>query len=300
MTKRVLVVGDICIDVASGRVPLDPASLADRQDVVAQGDITVRLGGTAPHFADALLRKTDASPRIVGAVGSDTAGKLAKVLLRERGCELSCIAEIHHATTRLIMVLNNLDGTRLMVESRADANDLVSEQLFLQAVAEEAEVDLFWLSGYCLEQSGSPRLAGVRGAAEWCRERLVPIVVDLVPHDFRGRVGPLDAVTDRIGGINGVVTELKTLVGLGLAAPDGQLHKRAKAGMHNLHRKAEVAIVQFRQSDSTYAQLFGRAGSSVQYREYSLDQDELRGLGDRMAVDALVELDMLSAVKAPG
>jgi hypothetical protein len=266
------------------------------QDQAVFTDYTVRASGTALLFAGMLMESTTCIPNVIASVGYDMFGTYLLAELEKRGISTARVHVTHQEGTALVFVARRDDHTRLMFQSKATASrvlnpDFVADQL---ATIDSAGIRLLWISGYCLTDRSAPRLAAVRVASEWARRWKVPIVVDLVPHDFQTQVGDHHSVESMIGPVDGLVGELHTVQRFALSPEPGftnwqSLEWYARA----LCEGRRFAMVQHRISTSEYGQVTASCSGDRFSLRLQLESTAMRGIGDRLAILGMKRLRLL-------
>jgi sugar/nucleoside kinase (ribokinase family) len=312
-SELVLVIGDLSLDVHT-TVPslslLDP--LANGDDVTIYAGTGLAVGGSAWQFARAILDGTQTEPVVLAAVGADPAGATVREALRQAGLRVDGVPEVAGATTGVSSLTYFEHRQRLMVFPSRHANHELSaaDAMEVLSTLPSDQVACAWLSGHALLDERSARRATTVAVCAWTRHHGVPLVLDLVPHDFAGAVGSLARVEDLIGPIDGLVGELGTLRGLGYPtvrhpAGDGGDGTGARtdpdrelmaAIATELSVQRRFAVVQHRAAQDIYVQILAHDGQ-VRTTEYHIAARGLRGLGDAMAVDGLIDVGVLAAAR---
>ncbi|MEU4512227.1 carbohydrate kinase family protein [Nonomuraea wenchangensis] len=283
---RVLVMGDLCLDsVVETWLPHTWERLAASGEHMVTLPIADRVGGTAYHFAVRAVR-FGLSPTVVGAVGQDTGGDAVAAQLAAAPFE-ALIQSVGSAPTARTIAVYDAGGARYMFASPVNANDALSAE-FVRTCGVES-MDLVWISGLCLRAPAAPRYAAVIAAAAMARERGIPVVLDVVPHDFHALFATFAEVSEVLGGLDGVVTEAHTARRM-----LGWEHRAERPLTQALSETAEallevtpLAVVRMR-NGSTYHQVaLTRSKHRTSYAYPVPTGSALLGYGDTLAAEAL-------------
>jgi hypothetical protein len=264
------------------------------ENYLVEEDIGADLGGSATNFARALLNTGEWRPLIVGAAPQ---GPLGNVLESE-ALHLAPASMIDRPNggdaDPVIVTLWDEAGTRLMVRPKSTANDQLSESFVkrqLHGLAQrKIAVAGCFISGYSLTQAESPRYRSLSAISAWCAARRVPVVVDLVPHNFLESVGPLDHVIELFGRDVSIVAELHTGLELLNWSESPDVDSTLRRATIELSKRSGAAVIQHRQSDTRYLQAIAR-GSEFDLAVHHLDGGPApRGFGDQMLASVLGSL----------
>jgi hypothetical protein len=195
--------------------------------------------------------------------------------------------------TCVVSVAYLKDGTRLMTRPLRHAGDELDPRAVAGFVCGQpsGRFDLVFISGYSLVRRNSPTALTARWLGGWARRHRIPILLDLVPHEFAESVGSVPRAVSRLGGqATGFVAELRTVRGLGLCddysdaeSIRGQMAQAAAS----LAGYGQFAVVQHQNGPETYAQAIFHQGRSM-FEQCRFVPGEREGLGDRMLAEALV------------
>ena len=178
MTSRVVVVGDVMLDVVVR--PL--TAVAPTSDTPSR--IRVGRGGSAASLAVSLARSGH-EVRFVGAAGRDGPAGIVRAALERGGVRVE-IEEVS-STTGTVVAMVAEDGQRAMLTDRG-ANSSLSEAFVLQSLA--SSFDHLHVSGYLLLDSSTRAVA--RAALDQARERGSTTSIDVCS------VAPLTALTPQV------------------------------------------------------------------------------------------------------
>jgi sugar/nucleoside kinase (ribokinase family) len=296
-----LVIGELCLDVhvAVPRRGDSVSPLMSGFDASMQADITVKPGGTALLFADALISSSDVLPLIVGVIGDDWAGELLARSLSARGFPAEGILRITDAHTDVVVTASFRGAARLMIWPRNKASTSIHASIWRLAsgLTNSYDICFAWISGYVLESNDTSRAEAMKRLCSDLRERGVPVAVDLVPHDFATRVGSLTDLEQRIGPIDVIVGEFVTLLDLGFGQRPATADS-VRSAMITCVRSAAFgrigAVVQHRISDGLYCQAIAIRGMGESTTDMPIPAEGPRGVGDHLAVRALKEFGLVS------
>ncbi|MGH3278334.1 MAG: hypothetical protein ACRDNW_04265 [Trebonia sp.] len=245
----------------------------------------------------------DVVPLILAVVGEDWAGDFLAGAVTARGWPADGITKAAGACTDIVATTSFDGRARLMaVPTEKVSRKFLPRDLQLTArLCMAYDVSLAWVVGYLLENYEASVAEAIRDHFRQLRELGIPKVLDLVPHDFLAKVGPLGEVEADVGPIDVVVGEYATLTDLGFGpAPPGPVGHDvggAMAGMLACARSAARgrlgAVVQHRITNDAYGQaVVGRhAGELTMLRP--VPESGPRGTGDALAVQALRALRLL-------
>jgi sugar/nucleoside kinase (ribokinase family) len=305
-----LVLGDLCLDVHA-RLDIPPDSigpLAAGSDVTALGDVYGLPGGTTWLFADALTAAYDTAalgdtsrgvvPVIMAVVGADWAGDFLGNAATDRGWPTDGIVRVVGMRTDIVATTGFAGRARLMVipTEKVSHKFLPWDIQRAEWICRAFDVCFAWVSGYLFESYGNSVIEAARAMFARLRANSVPIVLDLVPHDFLAKVGHLERLEADVGPLDVIVGEFTTLAALGFGQRP-QVGEDPRPNMLACARSAAAgrlgAVVQHRVSVETYAQAI--AGQSVAGLAMSkpVPATGPRGLGDALAVQALSALGLI-------
>jgi hypothetical protein len=298
-----IVLGELCLDVHAtlGLPPPSLAPLLAGTDVTARGDIAGLPGGTCWLFADALSAACDVVPLLTAVVGADWAGEFLASAATARGWPPDAIARAPGARTDIVATTSLNGSARLMAvpAQKTSRSFFAWDTPLVARLCSEFDVGFAWVSGYLFEGYDATVAEAARALFTSLRDRGIPIVLDLVPHDFHDRVGHLAKLEARIGPVDVVVGELSTLTGLGFWAPAGNVDDtvEAEAGMLACARSAargrRGAVVQHRVSHEAYAQAVAGQWVGELATRVPVPSAGPRGIGDALAVQALSSLGLI-------
>jgi sugar/nucleoside kinase (ribokinase family) len=293
MRNAALIVGELCLDVWA-QVGVEGQELAALPyvGIVADGTIDLMPGGTAWLFANALTSITEIVPLIAAAVGNDPAGNLLAAEFAEHDFCTAGLLRAADTPTDIISITNFPGMKRLLARPaekvirkvRAWEWDRVADLVTTH------DVRFAWVSGYIFEDHDSATLGSVRALFEHLRDRAIPIVLDLVPHDFVNRIGYLRQLELDVGPIDVLVGEFSTLAGLG-HGQEASSGTDARPAMLECARSAARgragAIIQHRVSTSHYALATVGLGLGGRVVDQEIPPSGPRGVGDLLAVKGL-------------
>jgi sugar/nucleoside kinase (ribokinase family) len=294
-----LIIGELCLDVHAA-VPIENDSLAPLvkgADVSTQGDIAVLPGGTAWLFADALASSTTILPLIAATVGGDWAGNMLLRSLSGRGFPAQGVVRAPDDRTDVVATANFNGRARFMAWPRSKVNRKVHAWEWPRAAELVASHDVrfAWISGYLFDDLDPSLFEHVRILFANLREMRIPVVMDLVPHDFARRVGTLERLEREYGPVDVLVGEFCTMVNLGF----GELPAPGRDTEHNIIRCAQNAAVgrvgavaQHRITDGLYMQAIASQAAGECVISKPVPASGPRGLGDNLAVEALQALGL--------
>jgi sugar/nucleoside kinase (ribokinase family) len=289
--KIAMVFGDLTLDVRAHIS--EPSHLVDIDhgiNVEFSSDVEGAIGGTAWLAAKA-LQAVDVEPVVFSGVGDDVFGQAILAAVRAAGLSPVGIATVTEAGTCCVGVSYFAGGTRLMIRPRTHANlhlpretvDEALQQLDLERIA------LCFVSGYGIINADSPTALAIRHACATARRADVPVVLDLVPHDFRSHIGDISDAENLVGPCDGFVAELSTAAEL-LSPRQTSDDKDLMTDLaHDLARGRSFAVVQHRTGANIYSQAVASKFRTEVFH-YEIDHRSLFGVGDRLLADALVKL----------
>jgi sugar/nucleoside kinase (ribokinase family) len=282
-----VVLGDLTLDVTWTSGEPWPASKKLGADVTIVATPEYHIGGTGFLFAKAVGDMTSLEPVIVSAVGDDPIGEAVRQELRGGGYRIDGIQTAEAHPTCLVTSSYLVDGTRLMVRPSTHAGKHIGAEQLSALLGSIDDCALVFISGYMLAGPGASTRAALRLMSAWAFSRAIPVVVDLVPHEFMESVGPISVVEQMLGNpVTVYIAELRTIQGLGLVAEEDQtlpLPDRLGAAAEALARYSPVAIAQCQVGRTTYGQSCVARGRPAAYTEHDFDERTRLGLGDRLA-----------------
>lgn len=297
MTALALVIGDLTFDVTWTSDEGWPDAKPVGADVTFSAQPAYHIGGTAFLFAKSLVDLTEIRPVIFSAVGSDALGGSVLTELAATGLDADTVQRTDDAGTCLVSTTYLEDGTRLMVRPTSHAGKFIDSKKVADYIADldPSGCRFVFVSGYMLTDEHSESLRAVRILAEWAHGRQLPLVVDLVPHEFRESVGPLAEVERRLRCTpSAYIAELRTIVRLGLIQGSGKstVQERLELAATALSNYAPIAIAQCQVDDGRYGQHCIGLAHYSSYDEWSFGESDRVGLGDRLAIARLVDPDL--------
>ncbi|MDF5751208.1 hypothetical protein [Spongiactinospora sp. TRM90649] len=295
-----LILGDLALDVIPEPVPARDAieRLALGDDATMRSGLSFVPGGSAMLFAESIEAHHPGESLIVAALGPDPAARILQAAMTAAGMATTGLEHIGEGTTKVVLLASFPDCGRLMLYPGSHTGDLLSTAFAtrLLTTVDPASVRCLWLSGYCLTDRDAPRYEATRRICAWCHSNGVPVVLDLVPHDFADRVGDLAEVERRLGPLTGVIGEYTTFTELGFTPgwTDGTRGALASVAAA-VSAERGFAVVQHRENASVYLQSAARAGVHLRTATYPIPVAGTRGLGDHMSVDALGWMGLATA-----
>jgi len=294
MPDAALIIGELCLDV-SAQISVQSEALAAlprNADIMADGVIALSPGGTAWLFAKALTSMTGLVPLIAATIGTDAAGDLLATSLVMHDFPATGLLRAVSTRSDVISITSFPGAARLIVRPAEKVIRKVQawEWARIADMLAAHEVRFAWISGYIFEDYDAVTLESTRTLFGHLRDRAIPIVLDLVPHDFAGKIGHLGHLELDVGSIDVLVGEFRTLVGLGFGetAPFGADVRPAmlECARRVAHGRTG-AVVQHRISTSHYtlATVGSQLGERVMDRE--IPASGPRGIGDILAVRGL-------------
>ncbi|MEJ7787286.1 MAG: hypothetical protein WKF96_20990 [Solirubrobacteraceae bacterium] len=294
---QILVLGNLSLDlVERARVSADAVGAALSAGRNSFVDVSAELsaGGSAFLFASAAATAADDGALTIGAVGADPLGQVLVQCLASRGLATAALERVG-AATPVIVVTYFEHGPRLLLTPSPTSNDALTPEWALDAAARSyarhGKPRLLFVSGHALRRPATTRFDATLELLKWARSLGIPVVLDLVPHRFRASVGPLEEVLANVGPVSGLVAEHETVVEVGLTNEAASL---ADAAVALRAAAAEFAVVQRKAELGVYEQAVASKGGPAVAR-YVYDISSERGLGDRLAVEALISLGILSS-----
>ena len=294
-----LIVGDLSLD-AHASVPIASESLArlaGGADVSAQGDIAVCPGGTSWLFAEALASSTAVLPLIVATVGGDWQGSRLSDSLIERGFPAQGLVTVPGDRTDVVTTVSFNGSARFMAwpQHKACRKARAWDWPRVAQLIASYDIRFAWISGYLFDDSDASVLEDMRTLSDNLRGLHIPLVVDLVPHDFSSRIGSLERLEIATGPIDVLVGELSTMADLGFGqrpAPGEDARRHLIECARSAAAGRIAAVAQHRISGDLYASAVASEAAGECVIDKLIPADGPRGLGDYLAVQALRQLGM--------
>lgn len=291
---RVLVLGDLIAElvvfVPSGSLRTTAPGL----DITLVGSSGLHLVGSALLFAMSLQAASSYSACILGALGHDKLATLVKDELRDKGLSDELIRIDVSAPTPIMPTAIFDDGTRVMIRPPREILPTLSSQ-HVEAVLsrqDPASFKLVFISGYLIASSNRDAIRAVEVTCNWARSNAIPVVLDLVPHEFAEFIGDLERVNDLIGKPDGYVTELRTARGLGLcgsSASPSELGEELAEAAINLAQDSHFAVVQHQVEPGIYGQIYATPQGAAPLETYPFSPSDRKGLGDKLLIQTLTQ-----------
>lgn len=295
-----VVVGDLSLDaVCSIDDPLTLQELVNDQDVTLDVNSRLTVGGSAWLFTQALMENTQAVPLVLSATGADAAGDFIRSAFRAKALPTRGLLESTTNSTSVCTMTYFMQSQRLMTYPSSIAPKLDSYEQCKRAIdslKQDYLLSCAWISGHSLVRPSVERASSLSAICDAIRSDGGRIVLDLVPHKFRQSVGDLVVIERALGKIDGFVGEATTFEDLGLApcpmARSDDVRMKEIAAYVSSHYK--LCVVQDKVGAKKYCQAVGHCGSLVDWNETEFATRNLRGLGDEMSVNALLNTMFIS------
>jgi sugar/nucleoside kinase (ribokinase family) len=294
MRNTALIIGELCLDV-SAQINVAGEALAalpHNASIVADGALALTPGGTGWLFANALASMTELVPLIAAAVGTDPAGDLLAASLAEQDFPTAGLLRAPGTSTDIVSI-TSFPGTGRLLARPAEKVMRKAPAWEWDRVADMVgahDVSFAWVSGYIFEGYDTRTIESLRTLFGHLRDRGIPIVLDLVPHDFASRIGHVRDLELDVGAIDVLVGEYRTLLGLGfgqVVRPGADVRPAMLECARSIAHDRAGAVVQHRVSTSHYT----LAVVGPQLGEHVLDREipasGPRGIGDILAVQGL-------------
>jgi sugar/nucleoside kinase (ribokinase family) len=287
--------GDLCVDaLIDGSDSSSFAQLGRGAEAAVRSSGKLSVGGSAWLLAQAAMETGFFSPVILSAVGSDAWAQTLLASVREAGLPTASIQQVAPAATDLVCMITTAGRHRVMFLPAEPTGNRLDADFVLASLGGTDASHVAWafLSGYALAGRNSARRRSAKVLTDWARDHEIPVVLDLVPHQFRASVGTLGEVASYLGSPDVLIGNLSTFQQLGYSSEgDGD----------DIARDMEqVAIQASRDWATVITQAFSRSGvfgQTAAHRGAVLFSGELvipasgaRGAGDRLAVEALHRL----------
>lgn len=297
--NQILVMGNLCLDVLIGGVNSSQLTeFGHVSESAVHSSSRLSVGGSAWLLAHAAMATGLFYPVIVSAVGDDIWAHDLLSSTREAGLLDHSIQQIESASTDLVCMIT-LDGQkRVMFMPEEPTNNRLEEDFVLTFLRnmDPQYVKWTWLSGYALANPYSARRRSAKLLAGWSRENKIPVVLDLVPHKFRALVGTLDEVSGYMGTPDVLIGAPSTFQDLGYAYEDHSDDDIAKH-MRDVAVEASqhwgIVITQAWITPEKFGQALARRGAILFVDELAIPARGARGIGDRLAVEALHRLAII-------
>jgi sugar/nucleoside kinase (ribokinase family) len=294
MRSAALIIGELCLDVTA-QISVQGEALAalpDNASIVADGAVALAPGGTAWLFANALASLTGLVPLIAAAVGTDLAGDLLAASVAEQDFPADGLLRAGGTPTDIVSITSFPGTGRLLARPAEKVMRKVHawEWERIADMVDAHDVRFAWVSGYIFEDYDTATLEHTRTLFGQLRERAIPIVLDLVPHDFVNKIGRLRDLETDVGPIDVLVGEFRTVVGLGFgqAVPPGDDVRPAMLGCaRTIARTRAGAVIQHRVSTSHYALAVAGPQLGERVMNQEIPASGPRGMGDVLAVQGL-------------
>ncbi len=289
-----VIMGDLTVDMAWRSPDNIPYRSATGADITLRGSVEATVGGSALYFAAAIVAAGHSCSLLVGAVGDDMMGIAAQKELLSRNLTPDGLQIAPDAPTCTVTLAILQDGTRLMLRPDDHAGRHISASSMADALrcVDPNGVDVVLLSGYCLLGSDTLTMKSAKELFGWAHRNEIPMVVDLVPHEFSKSVGDLEKVRNILGGVpRGYVCELRTARDLKMCSAYSDAvsaETQMQIAARNLAARATFAIVQHQIYPGRYCQqIVTRDGLFSKKTFHDFSPAERSGLGDRLLVSAL-------------
>lgn len=303
MKRDLLIVGTLAADLRAHSPSPWPSQASAGADITNVASVRLDPGGTAYLLAREAGALSALQPRVIASVGDDALGHfLTQQIARWCPEENQCISLIQGQMTCSVSITYFGDGTRFLVRPRLHAGKFlpVTDVAAHLDSIDPSTVWLAFISGYLLEGAELGTRDALHAVYEWSRHNQVQCVVDLVPHDFLGRVGGFERVESLLGGApDGYIAEVSTIFPLfGREAPPRERVRDLMAEAASLlaSRSKSFGVAQGAVSERVYAQTFATSDDrTCDIVEFPFSEMDRTGLGDRLALLALQSILPLSA-----
>ena len=295
--SQILVLGDLCLDVLIDCASPSPIADGVTKESALRSSSLLSVGGSAWILARAAIAAGIFRPVILSAIGSDMWARQLLTSIREAGLSESSIQQIDGAPTDLVCMMTFEGRQRLMFMPTDPTGDCLEEGFVLSCLRniDPGDTAWVWISGYALVERSSARRRSVRLLANWARENEVPVVLDLVPHEFAASVGTLEEVASFLGRPDVLVGAPSTFrdfgysfYGDGIDGANAMMEVAARAS-----RDWGIVVTQTHTGPSNFGQILARDGVVLSISELVIPANDLRGPGDQLALKALEQLSLL-------
>ncbi len=297
--NQILVMGDLCLDVLiHGINSSQLTQFGHVSESAVRSSSKLSVGGSAWLLAHAAMATGLFYPVIVSAVGDDMWAHDLLSSTREAGLLDHSIQQIESASTDLVCMITLEGQKRVMFMPEEPTNNRLEEDFVLAFLhnTDPQFVKWTWLSGYTLADQYSARSRSAKLLADWSRENKIPVVLDLVPHKFRALVGTLDEVSGYMGTPDVLIGAPSTFQELGYAYEvhsDDDIVKHMTDVAVEASRHWGIVITQAWITPEKFGQAVARRGVILFIDELTISVRGARGIGDRLAVEALHRLDSI-------
>jgi len=293
--NRIVVMGDLCVDVlidCSYASPFIQHGPVEESSLRSSNSLSV--GGSAWLLALAAKDTGFFVPLILSAVGNDAWADQLVTAVRAEGFPVESIQRTDATSTDLVCMITMPGHARLMFMPMEPTNNRLNEGFVLNFLrnTDPSLIKWTWVSGYALVDRSSTRRQAARLLADWSRGDRIPVVLDLVPHEFDTAVGTLDEVVSFLGAPDALIGAPSTFRGFGYAYDENS--NDPVTGMRQLATQASqdwgIVITQAHIGPEKFGQVVARDGTVISVDELVMPPHDVRGTGDRLAVEALHHL----------
>lgn len=289
---ELLIMGDLCVDVLLENANLDAATeLAPGAEVTTRCASSISVGGSGWLLAHAAVQTRLFHPVVLGVVGGDLSGAYVLDAMSELGISTASITRAENFSTDLVCMISTPSQQRLMFTPTAPANNLLDEATVAGHLSsvDPARVRWTWISGYALADQSSARWRAAGFLAAWSRRHGIPVVLDLVPHEFRASVGTLADVSRYLGGFDILIGAPSTFIDFRSydVANADELRRDISNIAVEVSRDWGTALVQTRTDLHTFGQAIGHRGRVLAVNDVAIPREGMRGMGDLLAVETL-------------
>lgn len=288
-----VVLGDLNLDWSlEGELALRFADLR-ANGVIAWAPLAEKPGGSGLNFA-AFARRAGYRVMLIGTVGDDLAGRGLREWLAAREIQAAVGVRAEAETGRAV-ILRDAGGIRLLVNSAANANALLTAEEVESCRPAIAGCRVLYVSGYCIQHPDAPRHRAALRAMSLARERAGDggprIVFDVVPHRIYETYdyARLRDLTRPVGVLIAEVATMRRLLGLGSREEriDRALAEETLAALQGDY---PGCILRYGFSGCDEQLLWDARDGRVHWEETGHDRaPDKRGFGDLLAIRALRE-----------
>ena len=306
-TYDFFVMGDINLDwYCPEWLPIALTEI-DQNGINIYSPIEERPGGSALNFA-VFLREKGFYPLLFGKSGEDTAIEFIKKFLLSKGIDFKIINDPAWATGK-VFIGRDKNGVRFLINERRNANHQLDEASLTKNADLLRASRMLYISGYCFMYHDSKRTNATLKAIEIASESDVSIVLDVVPHQFyKYYKGDFWQLISNMYLFISEVATVRRYIGKRETGEWGDKHEQIDEEV----AMQTAEILRNKYGYQNFILRYGPTGCDNQIvcspskgitisgrNLHSKKIEDTRGLGDKLAIDALINFFNFTPLNSP-
>lgn len=299
------VMGDINLDWYCPELLPITLSKINKNGVNMYTNISERPGGSALNFAR-FSQEYGFQALLFGRAGDDTACDYIEKYLEINNIDKKIIRDSSMKTGK-VFIARDRKGVRLLVNEAKNANRQLSRDDIESHSKLLLSSGFLYISGYCFMHSDAPRLDATNRAIEIARNSEIKIILDVVPHEFyKFYVGDFWELAEKVYILISEVPTIRRYISM---RETGNWGDKNEIVSHELAMETAVKLKE-EFSCQNFILRYGFSGCDhqivcsssygIQSRDGEANHNsatDTRGLGDKLAISALIEVFHITPLK---